>query len=53
MGLLEIIFVVVMIIMIVAQPYPGSPFVGYAWGTGILAWIAMLCLGLALFGGMR
>lgn len=49
MGLVEIIFVVVMIIILVAQPYPGSPFAGYAWGSGILVWIALLCLGLRVF----
>jgi hypothetical protein len=50
MGLLEIIFVVVMIIILVAQPYPGSPFMNYAWGSGLLVWIALLCLGLHVFG---
>ena len=50
MLILEVIFVVVMLLWFLAV-VPGGPGAIYPTARGWLAWIAVLCLGLALFAG--
>jgi hypothetical protein len=49
--MIEIVFVVLMIFLLVAGPWPNSPMSGYPWASHIIYFLLFLCLGLAVFGG--
>ncbi len=48
--MVEIVFVVLMIMLLVMQPYPGSPLAGWPLAGGIINFLLFLCLGIAVFG---
>jgi hypothetical protein len=49
--MLEIIYVVLMIFLLIAAPWPNSPMAGYPFVGGIIYFLLFLCLGLTVFGG--
>ena len=50
--MLKIIYVVLMVIGLVFQPWPGSPLAQWPWGGWVLYWLLFAVLGLAVFGGI-
>jgi hypothetical protein len=48
--MIEIVFVVLMIFLLVAAPWPGSPLANYAYAGHIIYFLLFLCLGLQVFG---
>jgi hypothetical protein len=48
--LIEIIYVVLMIFLLVAAPWPNSPLASYPFAGHIIYFLLFLCLGLAIWG---
>jgi hypothetical protein len=48
--MLMVVYVVLMIFLLVAAPWPNSPFAAYPYAGHIVYFLLFLCLGLALFG---
>jgi hypothetical protein len=48
--MIEIVYVVLMIFLLVAAPWPGSPFGNYPYAGHIIYFLLFLCLGLEVFG---
>jgi hypothetical protein len=51
--MIEIVYVVLMIFLLVAAPWPNSPMAGYPFAGSIIYFLLFLCLGLAIFGGFN
>jgi hypothetical protein len=49
--MIEIVFVVLMILLLVAGPWPNSPMTAYPLAGHFIYFLLFLCLGLAVFGG--
>jgi hypothetical protein len=49
--LIEIIFVVLMIFLLIAGPWPGSPIAGYPWAGHLIYFLLFVCLGLTVYAG--
>lgn len=48
--MIEIIYVVLMIFLLVAAPWPNSPLASYPFAGHIIYFLLFLCLGLAMWG---
>ena len=53
--MIEIVFVVLMIFLLIAAPWPGSPVANYPYAGHVIYFLLFLCLGLEIwgFGGAR
>ena len=44
------VYVVLMIVLLIASPWPGSPLAAYPYAGAIVYFLLFLCLGLEVFG---
>ncbi len=48
--MIEIVYVVLMIFLLVAAPWPNSPMAGYPFAGHIIYFLLFLCIGLTIYG---